>query len=129
MSSSLSADDPGCIQLEFNIDLVSLGGNGCGIEVSNGIVYSIGTQYITFTSSSQCLNNVLINGLEPPVLVNDGEQITIEPIIDSSCNLISVTNPTCATQQMFFLRNINGKKTLFVRKKALQNYRRNFRGT
>lgn len=77
------------------VTVLPLGGTGCGIELTDGVAYSIGTQQIGVGYSSDCFSVVLVNGNVPPVIVNDGDIIELSFIPNVSCSIASVSEPIC----------------------------------
>ncbi len=125
MSSSSSSVCGGCPQYTFDVIITPLGGEGCGLEVTDGIIYSIGTQFISYTSEDPCLGEVTINGETPPVLVEDGDIVSVEIDIKDSCCLVDIEGPICEEfVPAFAIRKINGKSVLYVKKSVLRKLRR-----
>ena len=105
-------DEPnGSCNCTATIDLTTQ----CGIEINNGIAYSIGTQTINYnlTDECSCIKTVLINNQTPPVCVNDGEIININ-IETNNCRICNMIGPYCF-QTMFKIK----KGRLFINKKYL----------
>lgn len=78
-SSAQASSAAACQDTVVSVTLVSLGGTGCGIEVTNGIAYSIGSQLIgaTFSDPNGSIAGVYINGILAPALVSDGDVINV----------------------------------------------------
>jgi hypothetical protein len=73
---------------------VTLSGDGCGLELSAGMIYSIGSQTVSVGINDPCgCITVTINGSPPPVAVGDGELIDAE--FDYSCEITEIDGPTC----------------------------------
>lgn len=110
MSSSCSSN------CSAELRLIALGGCGCGIEVTNGIAYSVGCQYINYTSlidECNCIENILINNQTPPVYLSDGERITVELELNNNCTLCSQRIfCDCSGTAFTFIRKNN---KLFIR--------------
>lgn len=117
MSSSSSSCSANC---SAELILVPLGCCGCGIEVSNNIAYSVGCQYITYSSfvdECDCILDILINGFIPPVYVEDGEPITIELEIKESCTLCTETI-FCDCSNSFAYSLVKRNNKIFLRLKG-----------
>lgn len=71
---------------------IKCGGNMmpcCCLELLNGIIYSVGNGYVTAPTTviiPGCgVATVYINGLPPPVFVNDCEEIIVTLVVNSPC--------------------------------------------
>lgn len=74
-----------CVELQCGTNLPC-----CCLELLGGIIYSVGNGYVTAPSTIEVPNcgmaNVFINGLSPPVFVNDCEEINVSLVVtDMSC--------------------------------------------
>lgn len=98
----------------------------CKLELENGIIYALGTQLVNVTVTSDpcnCLDatNIKINGLPIPALVNDGNSISVEVPLKSTCYFVSRGDPTCVLS-MLEMKMVSGKPKMFLRvgKKYIQ---------
>jgi len=74
----------------------------CCLELLDGVIYSVGNGYVTAPTTvnvAGCGTGIVyINGLPPPVFVNDCEEInvTIELAGDGCCNVCYPIDAVCA---------------------------------
>lgn len=102
------------------------GGNDmpcCCIEILDGKILSVGNGYVTAPATVElpsCLNaTVLINGLPPPVFVQDCQEIVVTLITENdccSCEQIDVKCAPCAVNPSFASGFGARSKPLFKRK-------------
>jgi hypothetical protein len=102
------------------------GGNNmpcCCLELLDGKILSVGNGYVTapaVISISGCISaTVLINGLPPPVFVQDCQEVvvTLVPINDCcQCEQIDVKCGKCPTLSLTFASSFSRTKSLFKRK-------------
>ena len=89
---------------------IKLSGSGCGLEVADGIVYSIGNQTINATIQSEdcgCTGlsgSIMINSQVVPVSVCDGEVITVSLSSPSyTCGTPVLSSTSCSGSMSLFL--------------------------
>jgi hypothetical protein len=100
---------------------VPKGGTGCGLEVKNGVAYSIGSQFVDVSYADPCVDSVLLNAKKPPVFVSDGQQIVLSVFIKGCCKIISISGPMCSKNLFAVKFNPRTKKsTLVVNKTELK---------
>jgi hypothetical protein len=94
----------------FDLSLVPLGGTGCGIEITAGLAFSIGTQLINYTIADPCgcVQSVNINGQVPPTLVHDGEAVYVTLTTGVGCSYSQVSGPSCKVS-IVGMRGMSGK--------------------
>jgi hypothetical protein len=84
----------------------------CGIEVSRGVMYSVGGQWINISYVGSCdciIEPLLVNGQTPPVFVSDGGVINITPALEPGCTIYQ-KQFTCSTNAFFFVKTEEGMK-------------------
>lgn len=119
-SSSATATSSSSCGCTVDVALTPMGGTGCGLELSGGIVYGVGDQYIGYnlTDDCNCVNYVRINGEEPPVFVADGDPITVT--VNSRCDFCEELEPYCDGGFSFMKRNFTRRgKTIYVNRAAI----------
>jgi|SRR5581483_5708 len=103
---------------------VTISGNGtqgCGIELTKGKIYSIGSQTITETHvADPCITNVKINGVIHSNYILDGQEITVSVTLDASCASCGVTGPTCVPSLFLYKMDFwTGKVHRYINIKSL----------
>lgn len=95
----------------------------CAVEVTGGAAYSVGSQWVNVAISGdtrECLPggsaDVLVNGLPPPVFVNDGEGISVS--INSECPCFS-EGPICGVSTPFLSKKQILKRQILSRFRKL----------
>ncbi len=83
----------------------------CGLELSGGIVYSIGDQSLSVSAEDGCgcLTGVTVNGQSSSYVGEDGEPVTVEIEISDDCMLIGLEPPECIIP-MFGVTQRSGSK-------------------
>ncbi len=112
-----------CFICNFIVTVEPLGGTGCGIEITNNIVYSIGGQLVDASFEDDCCDSeVLINGDVPPVFVSDGDIIDITVNPGPNCYFLEKSDPVCGN--LLFRRppklyKITKDRKIIINKRAI----------
>lgn len=98
----------------------------CGVELSGGIAYSIGTQEVNASIEDPCDcvpdNGLRINGFIPPTTVGDGEPIVVTIIPRPTCEICSQEIYCLPGMKMAFSNNVFIKRrgtALVLNRKAI----------
>jgi hypothetical protein len=108
--SSSSSSSSGCSSENCSADITLTG--PCGLELSGGVVYSIGTQTVSvsnFSDDCECLMQIYINELPVPYDAYDGEALSITVSLNDDCHYSGQDNPICVIP-MFGISQIKGSK-------------------
>jgi hypothetical protein len=90
------------------------------VEVTDGVAYSIGSQYMSYTATDpcNCLAAVYINGEWPPVFIADGATIDVTIETTSNCTQFNKEGPTCVMPS-FYTRVRRGRMRTYMNIRAI----------
>lgn len=108
--NACSGSSSSCVTVDCEVDVNLVG--ECGLELSDGIIYSIGTQIVSvssFTDDCECVLSILVNGFSVPYSATDGEVLTVTLLLNDGCFYDSVDTPACVLP-LFGTKQVVGSK-------------------
>jgi hypothetical protein len=115
-----------CPSVNVIIQLIPLGGQGCGIEVASNTAFSIGDQPITAIYADPCstISSVFLNGFKIPVMMPDGFPINISVVPTISYTVCSSAGPLCIFPSSSSSPTANQMNMMAFRRQLAEEVRR-----